>query len=216
MKNIKILIASCLMLVCAANLSAQWRFGMEYNYTFLTQYNYDSYGFYESKNMNYNGGAAAFLTAEYILPRKWTPNWMAISIQGKFGGGLLSSNNYSDYSINIYDSHTYIDEIEPTGLMVPIDLELKFLLSNNCRFFINGGVPNMVCFSKKTFYSPGYEVGAGFEFGFFRIGYKNVNYNNSFLPDNKGNKYNNLHTLSMAYLFNGNRFLKKKSNLKIY
>ena len=214
MKNIKILIASCLMLVCAANLSAQWRFGFEFNYTFLTQYNYDSYGFFESKNINYVGGEAAFLTAEYILPRKWTPNWMAISIQGKLGGGGLNSNNIYDKAISDYE---YLDSYSPSGLMIPIDVELKFLLSNNCRFFVNGGIPNMLTLSNvEVAYAPGLEIGAGFEFGFFRIGYKNVNYNNSFLPDNKGNKYNNLHTLSMAYLFNGNRFLKKKSNLKLY
>lgn len=74
MKNIKILIASCLMLVCAANVSAQWRFGFEWNQTFMTQYNYDRMGVFHDKTLNAMGGMAGLLTAEYILPRTWTPN----------------------------------------------------------------------------------------------------------------------------------------------
>ena len=212
MKNIKILIASCLMLVCAANVSAQWRFGFEWNHFFITKYHYDNQGFFKSKETNFNGGMAGLLTAEYILPRKWTPYWMALSIQGKLGGGPLSNN--TDFEDSYIE---YMHDDEPGGLMIPIDIELKFLLSNTCRFFINGGVPNMINLtSHEAIYTTGYEFGTGFEFGFFRIGYKNVNLNNTFIPDNIGNKYNNLHTLTASFIFNGNRFLKKKSSLKAY
>ena len=215
MKNIKILIASCLMLVCAANLSAQWRFGMEYNHAFATKYYYDSDDSFNYKEMNYIGGISVLLTAEYILPRKWTPNWMVLSIRGQFGeGGFLGNTEFSDYFT--IDGNEYNDNYS-VGLMIPIDVELKLLLSNNCRFFINGGLPNLINFGEyKIEYAPGYEFGVGFEFGFFRIGYKNVNLNKSFFPGNIGNKYNNQHTLTGAFVFNGNRFLKKKSTLKLH
>lgn len=216
MKNIKILIASCLMLVCAANVSAQWRFGVEWNHTFMTKYYYDYKGFFESKETNFNGGMAGFLTAEYILPRKWTPYWMAISIQGKFGGGPFSNNTHLEFDYRL-DDGGYLKSYNPGGLMIPIDIELKLLLSNTCRFYINGGVPNMINMTSDTpIYATGYEFGAGFEIAFFRIGYKNVNFNNTFISGNIGNKYNNLHTLTTSFIFNGNRFLKKKSCLKAY
>lgn len=211
--NIKILIASCIMLVCASNVSAQWRFGFEWNHTMFTQYNYDRNGVFENKELKAAAGETVFFTAEYILPRKWTPNWLSLSVRGQFGGGAFNENTK-------FDGLFYIDGIElidnfPAGIMIPIDAEAKLLLNNNIRFFINGGIPNMINVDGGQ-YCMGYEFGLGFEFAFFRIGYKNVNFNNTFVSGNKGNKFNNMHTLTGAFIFNGNRFLKKKSSLKAY
>lgn len=214
MKNIiKILIASCLTLVCVGNVSAQWRFGFEWNHTMFTQYNYNGNGVFENKEFKAAAGETVFFTAEYILPRKWTPNWLSLSVRGQFGGGVFNENTK-------FDGLFYIDGIElidnfPAGIMIPIDAEAKLLINNNIRFFINGGIPNMINVDGGQ-YCMGYEFGLGFEFAFFRIGYKNVNFNNTFVSGNIGNKFNNMHTLTGAFIFNGNRFLKKKSSLKAY
>lgn len=213
MKNIKILIASCLMLVCAANVSAQWRFGVEWNYLMMQQFHYDSEGVFQEKKLNAFGGMTGFFTAEYILPRKWTPNWMALSIKGQLGGGSFSSN--SKFEDAFYVDEENINDFLPAGIMIPIDVELKLLLNNTTRFFVNGGIPNMINVDGGQ-YCMGYEFGAGFEFGFFRIGYKNVNLNKTFISANRGNKYNNIHTFTASFIFNGNRFLKKNSSLKAY
>ena len=216
MKNkIKILIASCIMLLCAGNVSAQWRFGVEWNHFMYTQYNYDNNGIFQNKSLNASDGKAGFFTAEYILPRNWTPNWLVLSVQGKLGGGPIGNNNNMEGDFWIGSQR--VSEYSAGGLMVPIDIELKYLLSNTCRFFINGGVPNIINLtSDKAIYKTGFEFGLGFEFAFFRIVYKNVNFNNTLIPENIGNKYNNMHTITAGFIFNGNRFLKKKSSMKAY
>lgn len=222
MKNtVKILITSCIMLVCVENVSAQWRFGIEYNHTMMTEFYYNGDGVFVYEEFNPTAGMNGFITAEYILPRKWTPNWIALSIRSQFGGGAFFKNtNFLGYHFETGEDHLsdeYIESSNPAGLMIPINLEAKLLLNNNIRFFINGGIPNMISLSQENpIHSIGYEFGCGFEFGFFRIGYKNINLNKSFISKNRGNKYNNMHTLTGAIIFNGNRFLKKKSSLKVY
>lgn len=214
MKNkIKILIASCIMLLCAGNVSAQWRFGVEWNNIMYTQYNYDNNGVFQNKSLNTSDGKAGFFTAEYILPRYWTPNWLSISLRGQLGGFNIEGNTKFEDSFMI--DGEYLHEVHLAGIMVPIDIEAKLLLNNNIRLFVNGGIPNMINVDGGP-YCMGFEFGAGFEFAFFRIGYKNVNLNNTFYSGNRGNKYNNMHALSASFIFNGNRFLKKKSSLKAY
>lgn len=214
MKNIKILIASCLMLVCAANVSAQWRFGVEWNHTFMTQHNYDAEGVFQNKSTNAMGGMTGFLTVEYILPRIWTPNWLALSIRGQIGGGAFGDNTSFENDDFYIDGEKFYGT-NPAGMMFPINIEGKILLNNNVRLYVNGGVPNFLNVDGIK-YCMGYEYGIGFEFGFFRVGYKNMNFNNTFISAGRGNKYNNLHTLTASFIFNGNRFLKKNSSLKAY
>lgn len=214
MKNIKILIASCLMLVCAANVSAQWRFGFEWNQTFMTQYNYDRMGVFQDKTLNAMGGMAGLLTAEYILPRTWTPNNLSLSIRGAIGGCNFGSN--TEFEDDFYIDGEKFYGTNPAGMMFPIEIEGKILLNNNVRLYVNGGVPNFLNVDDGAEFCVGYQYGVGFEFGFFRIGYKNMNFNKTFISAGRGNKYNNLHTLTASFIFNGNRFLKKKSSLKAY
>lgn len=211
--NIKILITSCIMLLCVGNVSAQWRFGVEWNHTIFKEFNYDSNGYFAKTMPSLAGGMTGFLTAEYILPRIWTPNWIALSVRGQLGGGAFKNNTKFSGDFKIDGKTVYSSG--PAGLMIPIDIEAKLLLTNNVRLFVNGGIPNMINVDGEK-YCMGFEFGAGFEFGFFRIGYKNVNLNNTFYSGNRGNKYNNMHTLTGAFIFNGNRFLKKKSSLKAY
>ena len=215
MKNIKILIASCLMLVCAANLSAQWRFGVGMNYDINSAKYYETFS--DSPEERIRARCISLdLNAEYVLPRTWTPNWMALSLRTGAGFMQLNKNAYNE-SEEVF--HT-------RGIDVPLGAEVKFLLTDNTRFYINCGIVNnlivgygydqeLVDELQFNDYMFGYEYGAGFEFNIIRIGYKCLSFTNNIYDDVELiDMYKGLHTLSFSLMFNGNHFFKKKSKLK--
>lgn len=203
------------------------RLGAEGNCGLGAYFEYDEYGFYENRSFN-NLTLSANLFADIIFPRSWTPNWIALSTQ--IGMGFMQMRNNDDFFYYVFDKN---GEPFSRGFNVPLNLEVKFLMSDNVRLFFNAGVVNYLTLSYDTysyssesvsafdedwarFYMFGYNYGFGFEFGALRIGYKLTNFTKTILKENIGNKYKNIHTLSLGIMFNGNRFLKKKSYLKVY
>ncbi len=215
MKNIvKITLVSLLML-CPVISNAQVRYGLEISGG-GSYYESNDYYYYEDVsciNMNF--------IAEGILPRKWTPNWLALSYIT--GIGMTSAWTDYDNDEGWGDSELYMPNIN-----VPVKLEAKYLISNKIRFFANGGlrlhVGEVGLYDRENYddgneeWTAGFgtEFGAGFEFGFFRIGYQYTRLPGMMFSDNYDYKHKGVHGISMAFMFNGDRLLKKTSKLKMY
>ncbi len=190
------------------------------------------YGFETSAGMVFNDGLEAHTAngdfiAEIILPRKWTPNWLALSC--KVGAGVTSLGVYCDEENNIYFDREII-----AGMSIPVKLEAKYLITNSIRFYANAGMRLQMGFldeydeyydNYSGYYDSDYEsgwntgvaaeFGAGFEFGWFRIGYQYTRLPGMvFHEDYNGSK--GVHGFSLAFMFNGSRMLKKSSKLKVY
>lgn len=240
MKRItRIIISFCLMLLLTEGVDGQVRFGVEGNYGIGPYYNYDL-----GDEFGYNEGA--FIGKDYkmlmysvnfytdiIFPRRWTPNWMALSMQ--VGLGFMQMNFNDNYFYNLFG--TFSDDYLSRGADIPISFETKFLISDNLRFFINCGVVNYLAISQwdysrlygdfshgygldivesERFYMLGYNLGFGFEFGAFRFGYKQTSMAHNVIKMDIGNRHANIHTINFGIMFNGNRLLKKNSHLKVY
>ena len=236
MKRItRIIISFCLMLMLTEGVNGQVRFGVESNVGFGPYYKYDSSGYYEDKDR------AAFLLVscnifyDAIFPRSWTPNWMALSMQ--FGAGFMSLCSNDSYIGTMYqhDFGNYYayyhgkkyNKYISVGANIPIGFDVKFLMSDNLRFFINLGIINYLNITNgesvgrfdlkvDKLYVFGYGYGCGFEFGPLRIGYKLTSFPKFVFEGKLGNKNENMHTLNLGIMFNGNRFLKRNSHLKVY
>ena len=219
MKRItRIIISFCLMLMLTEGVNGQSvRFGVESNVGFGPYYKYDSSGFLEGKERSNMLLWSANIYYDIIFPRKWTPNWMALSMQ--LGAGFMDWR-YNDSCIKDYFAE--FEDYMSRGVNMPIGIDVKFLISDNIRFFVNCGpifyfnIYDQLDDVLMKDYLLGYNYGLGLEFGALRIGYKLTNFPNTIYEENIGNKYENIHTLSMGIMFNGNRFLKKKSYLKVY
>lgn len=241
MKRItRIFISFCLMLLLTEGVKGQSvRFGFEGNYGIGPYYNYDlgnesweNDGAFISKDYKMLVYSVNFYT-DIIFPRRWTPNWMALSMQ--VGLGFMQMNYNDNYFYNLFGA--FSDDYLSRGANIPVNFEVKFLLSDDMRFFINCGAVNYMAISQwdysrlygyfsdgygldvrenERFYMLGYNYGFGFEFGFFRVGYKLTNMAYNILKIDIGNRHDNIHTISAGIMFNGNRFLKKKSHLKVY
>ena len=221
---IRTVVFLCFLMVLPKVVSAQnmIRLGVESNVGFGPRYYYGntdrSFILKENDNLQLCNGN---FVVEHILPRKWFPNWMAASVRWGVGCMQLNvvdvPNGYKDSNfLGVNGEMAYF------GLDVPVGLEVKLLLSDNVRFYVNGSFVNFVgtCDYESSdigvnSYLFGYEWGGGFEFGFFRIGYKNISFANTYYEGNKGNKLLNTHTISVGFMFNGNRFLKKRSKLTV-
>lgn len=223
MKRItRIFFSFCLMLMLSEGVKGQSvRIGVEGNIGLGPYYKYDRSGFFEDKERANILLYSANIYYDIIFPRYWTPNWMALSTQIGMGFMQMENNDEFFYSIFDNDGHSFFSR----GINLPLNFEIKFLLSDNVRLFFNTGVVNYITLSYDSsnldddlarFYMFGYNYGIGFEFGALRVGYKLTNFTKTILKENIGNKYRNIHTLSMGIMFNGNRFLKKESHLKVY
>lgn len=212
----------CVLMVLPSVVFAQHmtRLGVEGNVGFGPRY------YYGGKDRNFiykeNGFVQLYTSnfiVEHILPRRWFPNWMATSV--RWGAGFMQLN-----AVDVpdgYSNNNFLGvqgDMAYRGLDVPIGLEVKFLLNDNIRFYVNGSLINFVGYcdyesdiSAINSYLLGYDWGAGFELGFFRVGYKNISFANTYYEGNKGNRLLNTHTISVGFMFNGNRFLKKRSKL---
>lgn len=223
---IRTVVFLCFLMALPKVVSAQnmIRLGVEGNVGFGPRYYYGSEdrSFIVKKNINLQLYNANFIV-EHILPRKWFPNWMAASVRWGVGNMQLNVVDVADDMRDYYEDYLGVNgEMAYFGLDVPVGLEVKLLLSDNVRFYVNGSFVNFVgtCDLEPSdigvnSYLFGYEWGGGFEFGFFRIGYKNISFANTYYEGNKGNKLLNTHTISVGFMFNGNRFLKKRSKLTV-
>ena len=220
MKRItRIIISFCLMLLLTEGVNGQVRFGVESNVGLGPYYYYDRDGFFEDKERaNLLLYSTNFFT-DIIFPRKWTPNWMALSMQ--IGLGFMEMNYNDSYMQGMASESRH--SIMSRGFNFPLGVDVKLLISSDVRFFLSGGVVNYINIAgdlgagfRNRAYLYGLNYGTGFEFGPLRISYKLTSFPKTINKGNLGNKYSNIHTLNMGIMFNGNRFLKKKSYLKVY
>ncbi len=218
-KRIKIALVSLLML-CPMVSNAQLRYG--YEVSALMGTDEDVVDLYE--------GMQVGLTFEYLLPRKWFPNDMAVSVRTGVGATYIDYeyeyeytsyrtegsyyNGKYHYTQVPYTSY-YWDGDDNTALSIPLEAEFKYLVTNNFRLYANVGATFHAFNSELQDNAFGTQFGAGFEWKWFRLGYKYVNFpEDMFDIDSDGGT--KAHAITLSYVFNGSRLLKKKSKLKMY
>lgn len=223
---IKTVVLLCVLLASPMNGNAQWRFGFEGGPGFNTAYEYDSKGYFENEDKFGRLFGQANFMMDYLLPRKWTPNYLALSLRA--GLGFMWVEDCSTF--DSYDTYT-----QSMGVDIPLEVEVKYLLNNRMRIYLNGGITPYVNVSstdswyKGTEYDPadwedtgarpfilGYQFGIGFEFGNFRLGYKHFCMSKTIDKAGLGNKAKPIHAFSVGFWFGGSRLLKKKSSLEVY
>ncbi len=209
-------------LVCTFTLfpiagSAQgWRVGFEGGpgsmLTNVTLIDKDEHNSYDTEYYLDGKFQAVF---EYILPRQWFPNYLAGSVRLGFGAAFY--DRYFPYykgSDDDYDWDYWDDNSEQNAHMdIPLEAEIKYLFTNNVRAYANVGlaVYGNVDYG---YWGVGSQFGIGFEFGFFRLGYKCVHLPTAIEPRVKS--WNNAHMITYGIMLNGNQYFKKKSKLKMY
>lgn len=226
MKNLKI-IACVLCLITALPFvaNAQWRWGVDGSFGISPAYQYDSDGFYTGKDNYGRYLGQAHVMFDYMLPRRWTPNYLVLSL--RVGIGFMQAEDNSSFSDSYHSWAVDRTETMARGVDMPLEVEAKYLVSNNFRIYLNGGAtPFIVVGSESCFDDEvdapvktghiGYQFGAGFEFKNFRIGYKNFSLAKTLTEGEYGNNLKSAHAVSIGFWFNGNRFLKKRSKLKLY
>lgn len=223
---IKIAGLLCILLAFPISGSAQWRFGMEGGPGFSPAYEYDSEGYFLDKDKSGRLFGQANIMADYLLPRKWTPNYLALSLRA--GLGFMWVEDCSSFDVG----ETYTQSM---GVGIPLEVEVKYLLTNRTRVYLNGGVTPYINVSSSDswYFSPvdeqemideygprsfilGYQFGLGIEYGNFRIGYKHFCLSKTIDKAGYGNKMKPAHALSFGFWFGGSRLLKKHSALKAY
>ena len=223
---IKIACTLCILLALPFYVNAQWRFGLDGSVGFNPAYHYDQNGFFTEKDNTGRIFGQVNYMADYLLPRQWTPNWLTLSLRIGIGGTYVEDNSIfkEEYTVDDDDrTRTWI-----TGIGTPIEAEVKYLISNSTRIYINGGITPIFAidgedlgydYSNDFIYRTiniGYQFGVGFEFRNFRIGYKNFSLTKTITKFDLGNKLKSAHAISIGFWFNGNRTLKKCSKLKAY
>lgn len=143
---------------------------------------------------------------------------------------------YRDQSIEPdFNSPNFYEECptlgEALGIAFSTGLEIKYLISNNWRLYLNAdyimGYNAQRSKYDDTYYESafihGYKYGAGIEYKNIRFGYANQNllrnihdYSEDYEYESVGNKMHNVHSFSITVWFNGNHFYKKKSIIKVY
>lgn len=224
-KYIKIVCILCMIWAFSLNANAQWRFGIEGGSGVHPAYLYDPEGFFMGKDNTGRWVHQANIMGDYLLPRQWTPNWLTLSL--RTGAGFMWAEDCSSFDKRTGDTFT-----KAYGIDIPFEIEIKYLFSNKIRFYLNGGgtffygIYKLHSFNSDhndplsyTDVKPGhlgYQFGAGFEFGFFRIGYKNLSLAKTLTDGDYGNRLKSAHCLSIGFWFNGSRFLKKHSSLNAF
>lgn len=220
---IKIVCILCMIWAFSLNANAQWRFGIEGGSGVHPAYLYDPEGFFMGKDNTARSVHQANIMGDYLLPRQWTPNWLTLSL--RTGAGFMWAEDCSSFNTETGNTFT-----RAYGIDIPFEIEFKYLFSNRIRFYLNGGGTFFYAVHSGredsfNFFSGdpliksthlGYQFGAGFEFGFFRIGYKNLSLAKTLTDGDYGNRLKSAHCLSIGFWFNGNRFLKKHSSLKAF
>ncbi|MDR3793849.1 outer membrane beta-barrel protein [Phocaeicola sp.] len=222
-KYIKIVCILCMIWAFSLNANAQWHFGIEGGSGVHPAYLYDPEGFFMGKDNTGRWVHQANIMGDYLLPRQWTPNWLTLSL--RTGAGFMWAEDCSSFNTETGNTFT-----RAYGIDIPFEIEFKYLFSNRIRFYLNGGGTFFYAVHSGredsfNFFSGdpliksthlGYQFGAGFEFGFFRIGYKNLSLAKTLTDGDYGNRLKSAHCLSIGFWFNGNRFLKKHSSLKAF
>lgn len=216
----------CVLFVFPMSGNAQWRFGFEGGPGFNSYYEYDTKGYFLNEDKTGCIFGQANFMMDYLLPRKWTPNYLALSLRA--GLGFMIVEDCSTFGG--YDTYT-----ESMGVDIPLEVEVKYLLTNRARVYLNGGVtPYVNIASDDSWYKSsmdepgywdgtgprpfmlGYQFGLGVEFGNFRIGYKHFCMSKTIDKAGLGNKAKPVHAFTVGFWFGGSRLLKKKSSLKAY
>lgn len=216
----------CVLFVFPMSGNAQWRFGFEGGPGFNTGYVYDSEGYFMNEDKTGRLFGQANFMMDYLLPRQWTPNYLALSLRA--GLGFMWVEDCSTFSS--YDTYT-----QSMGVDIPLEVEVKYLFTNRARVYLNGGVtPYVNIASDDSWYKSsmdepgywdgtgtrpfmlGYQFGLGVEFGNFRIGYKHFCMSKTIDKAGLGNKAKPVHAFTVGFWFGGSRLLKKKSSLKAY
>lgn len=216
----------CILFVFPLNGNAQWRFGFEGGPGFNSGYEYDSEGYFMNEDKTGRLFGQANFMMDYLLPRKWTPNYLALSLRA--GLGFMWVEDCSTFSG--YDTYT-----QSMGVDIPLEVEVKYLLTNRVRVYLNGGLTPYVNVSSSDSWeitpldNPedfegfgarsfilGYQFGLGVEFGNFRLGYKHLCMSKTIDKAGLGNKAKPVHAFTVGFWFGGSRLLKKKSSLKAY
>lgn len=216
----------CVLFVFSVKGNAQWRFGFEGGPGFSSTYEYDSDGYFQNEDKTGRLFGQANFMMDYLLPRNWTPNYLALSLRA--GLGFMWVEDCSTF--DGYDTYT-----QSMGVDIPLEVEVKYLLTNRARVYLNGGITPYADISSSDSWdrSPkddpevwedtgtrpfilGYQFGVGIEFGNFRVGYKHFCMSKTIDKAGLGNKAKPIHALSVGFWFGGSRFLKKHSTLKAY
>ncbi len=121
----------CVLLACSVNGNAQWRFGFEGGPGFTSAYEYDDEGHFLNEDKTGRLFGQANFMMDYLLPRNWTPNYLALSLRA--GLGFMWVEDCSTFSG--YDTYT-----QSMGVDIPLEVEVKYLLTNRSRVYLNGGV----------------------------------------------------------------------------
>lgn len=215
-----------ILLVFPLSGNAQWRFGFEGGPGFNSGYEYDSEGYFMNEDKTGRLFGQANFMMDYLLPRQWTPNYLALSLRA--GLGFMWVEDCSTFSG--YDTYT-----QSMGVDIPLEVEVKYLLTNRARVYLNGGLTPYVNVSSSDSWeitpldNPedfegfgarsfilGYQFGLGVEFGNFRLGYKHFCMSKTIDKAGLGNKAKPVHAFTVGFWFGGSRLLKKKSSLKAY
>lgn len=223
---IKIVGTLCILLALSLSANAQWRFGFEVNAGANPGYTYDENGFFLRKDKYQRLLGQGNFMADYLLPRRWTPNYLALSMRIGLGGMYVTDS--SCFNLEEFESNKKRTQAWISGISIPLELEVKYLISNSTRLYVNGGINSLVSIDGKAVNFEdrdvmiGYQFGVGLEFHNFRIGYKNISMTKTIsqaedYPEEEfGNKLKSAHSLTIGFWFNGNRTLKKYSILKAY
>lgn len=216
----------CVLFVFPMSGNAQWRFGFEGGPGFNSYYEYDTKGYFLNEDKTGCIFGQANFMMDYLLPRKWTPNYLVLSLRA--GLGFMIVEDCSTFGG--YDTYT-----ESMGVDIPLEVEVKYLFTNRARVYLNGGVtPYVNIASDDSWYKSsmdepgywdgtgtrpfmlGYQFGLGVEFGNFRLGYKHFCMSKTIDKAGLGNKAKPVHAFTVGFWFGGSRLLKKKSSLKAY
>ena len=75
----------CVLFVFSVKGNAQWRFGFEGGPGFSSAYEYDSDGYFQNEDKTGRLFGQANFMMDYLLPRNWTPNYLALSLRAGLG-----------------------------------------------------------------------------------------------------------------------------------
>lgn len=220
MKNInRIIVVVGLLTIGWQPVYAQFRMGIDASCGIPKSYA-DYYGY----DGSYMPTAHAGFSFEYVLPRHITPLYLPLSIKSGVG--------YAHYEESPEDfGNSWGDTFWGQGLGVPLTAELKYLINNYVRAYVNAGVTfnclSVDCIEEVYDYNYDYGYGTKWKFmmgGTAEVGIELRNYRlgfgfrklfSSFNGFDDEEKPGNIF-VSMGWRFGGNRLFKKTSKLNVY
>lgn len=222
MKNINKIVGIIGLLFCALQpISAQFRMGIDCSYGIPKSFSY----YYSSDDEDYMPTAYAGFSFEYVLPRHIMPLYLPLSIKSGIGYAHYEEAPGEEFG------NRWGDTFWGQGIGVPLTAELKYLISNNVRAYVNAGITlnclnvDFVSEENYSYYSGSddtkwkFMVGGTTEVGIelhnYRIGFGFRKLLSSFNGLEDEEKAGNIF-VSVGLRFGGNRLFKKTSKLSVY